>query len=373
VGPALAAIQAGNMFRDMSGLAQSAALAQAAAQATGAGATAAGEQAGKNLFTVMDQKTQRMRIAADLVGSMMGAGGGGGGGSGGGGEQSPSLTTRGGQLKKAEEIDAAAAADPTGGAATALQKQALEQQTRGGAAKAAEQVVEAAVQTPEQPRKPARKRKPKRSGTSANSPSGSGASGTGAAAGSAVSGGAGAGGSTAAAPEPVRRRYRMSVRFLPTSGVGIEGVATVRLYEPTGELLFGGAAETANGLFSEFEAAGRVAQLSVSTSTGLKGEFRVTLPEPSAFDVMAALQGTVPRRLRFKVQVRPVLKTIRLMVPALGLLVPDRANLDQQLTQHGITPPKRAGDPSFEVVMGQGFRATVRYFAGPLLFEQLLS
>jgi hypothetical protein len=372
VGPALAAIQAGNMFRDMSGLAQSAALAQAAAQATGAGATAANQQAGKNLFTVMDQKTQRLRIAADLLGSMMGAGGGGGasGGSGGGGE-TPSLTTRGGQLNKAEEIDAAAASDPSGGAPTALQKQALEQQTGGGAAKAAEQVVEAAVQTPEPARKPALKRRPKSSGSSANS-SGSGASETGAAAGSAAGGAASGGTTTSPAPEPVPRRYRMSVRFLPTSGVGIEGVATVRLYGPTGELLFGGAAETANGLFSEFEAAGQMAHLSVSTSKGLEGYFRVTLPVPSVFDAVGAMQGRVPRRMHFKVQVQPVLKKIRLMVPALGF-VPDQANLDQQLTQRGITAAMRAGDASFEFVVGQGFRATVRYFTGSLLFEQRLS
>ena len=44
----IAPIQQGNMFRDMSGMAQTAALAQAAVQASAPGATAAGQQAGQN-------------------------------------------------------------------------------------------------------------------------------------------------------------------------------------------------------------------------------------------------------------------------------------------------------------------------------------
>ena len=43
----ITAVQNGNMFRDMSGMAQTAALAQAALQASAAGATAVGEQAGQ--------------------------------------------------------------------------------------------------------------------------------------------------------------------------------------------------------------------------------------------------------------------------------------------------------------------------------------
>ena len=66
----LTAVQNGNMFRDMSGLAQTAALAQAALQASAAGATAVGEQAGQNLKTVMDDNTERMRIAAQLLSGM---------------------------------------------------------------------------------------------------------------------------------------------------------------------------------------------------------------------------------------------------------------------------------------------------------------
>src|SRR5262249_56840943 len=61
------AVQNGNMFRDMSGLAQTAALAQAALQASAQGATAAGSQAAQTLATVMANNTERMRIAAALA------------------------------------------------------------------------------------------------------------------------------------------------------------------------------------------------------------------------------------------------------------------------------------------------------------------
>ena len=73
VAPMLAAIQ-NSAFRDMSGVAQTAALAQAAAQGSGAAATAAGGQAARNLFNMMDQHTQRIKIASDLIGSLYGAG-----------------------------------------------------------------------------------------------------------------------------------------------------------------------------------------------------------------------------------------------------------------------------------------------------------
>jgi len=106
IGPILAAIQNGNMFRDMSGMAQTAALAQAALQASAQGATAAGEQAGQNLKTVMDANTERMRIAAQLMSSGLAA-------QSGGGAQPPgkgTVTERGGELNEARTIDAERAA-----------------------------------------------------------------------------------------------------------------------------------------------------------------------------------------------------------------------------------------------------------------------
>lgn len=101
------ALQAANLFRDMSGLAQNAALAQAAQKTTAAGATAVQAQAGQNLQTVMSQRTERMRIAAQLAAAMAGvptAGGGGG----------KTSTEQGGELAQAQKLDAAGAAGAIG-------------------------------------------------------------------------------------------------------------------------------------------------------------------------------------------------------------------------------------------------------------------
>jgi hypothetical protein len=100
----LTAIQNGNLFRDMSGLAQTAALAQAALQATAQGATAAGEQAGQNMKTVVDANTERMRIAAQLATALFGPGAGGGGAAPPG---KGTVSERGGELNAARAIDEA--------------------------------------------------------------------------------------------------------------------------------------------------------------------------------------------------------------------------------------------------------------------------
>ena len=108
VGAILTALQQGNMFRDMSGLAQTAALAQAGVQASAQGATAAGQQAANTLATVMANNTERMRIAAQLLAGTGGlGGGGGGGGAGAGGQQPPgkgTVSERGGELNAAQSI-----------------------------------------------------------------------------------------------------------------------------------------------------------------------------------------------------------------------------------------------------------------------------
>ena len=100
-----AAIQNGGMFRDMSGMVQAAALAQAAQQSGAAGATAGMQQAGQNLQTVMDQNTQRLRIAAQLAAQMAGIPV-----SGDTGSKSPpgkdTPTERGGALNEAARLDA---------------------------------------------------------------------------------------------------------------------------------------------------------------------------------------------------------------------------------------------------------------------------
>lgn len=89
----LSAIQNGSMFRDMSGMQATIGLAQAALQATAAGASTAGQQAGTNMNSLLTANTERQRIAADMISSLaktaasaltgvpMGGGGGTSGGS----------------------------------------------------------------------------------------------------------------------------------------------------------------------------------------------------------------------------------------------------------------------------------------------------
>jgi hypothetical protein len=87
------------MFRDMSGLAQTAALAQAGEQASAQGATAAGQQAANTLATVMANNTERARIAAQLLARTPAFGSGG--------QQPPgkgTVSERGGELNAAQEI-----------------------------------------------------------------------------------------------------------------------------------------------------------------------------------------------------------------------------------------------------------------------------
>jgi hypothetical protein len=109
----VSAVQNGNMFRDMSGLAQTAAVAQAALQASAAGATAVGEQAAQNLKTVMENNTERMRIAA--AAATGGASGLAGGGSASGGRPAKNVTEESARLNFARGLDAAGAGGGAGG------------------------------------------------------------------------------------------------------------------------------------------------------------------------------------------------------------------------------------------------------------------
>ena len=63
---ALTAVQNGNMFRDMSGLADTIKLAQSSITASAAGATAAGSQATESLKASLTADVERKKIAADL-------------------------------------------------------------------------------------------------------------------------------------------------------------------------------------------------------------------------------------------------------------------------------------------------------------------
>jgi hypothetical protein len=91
------------MFRDMSGLAQSAALAQAALQASAQGATAAGTQVAQTLSTVMANNTERMRIAAAIATG--GASGLAGGGEAMGGRPAKNITEEGARINQARDMD----------------------------------------------------------------------------------------------------------------------------------------------------------------------------------------------------------------------------------------------------------------------------
>jgi triphosphoribosyl-dephospho-CoA synthetase len=77
--PMLGALQNGNMFRDMSGLAATVGLAQALGQATSTAATDAGKQAGANLAVAAQKDIEEKRIAAQLAMAAMGAPGSGSG------------------------------------------------------------------------------------------------------------------------------------------------------------------------------------------------------------------------------------------------------------------------------------------------------
>lgn len=77
VGAVLTAVSNGNMFRDMSGLQGTQALAQAAMQETLRAATAAGSLASENLKASMQKQISALQIAADVAKTMMGGSGSG--------------------------------------------------------------------------------------------------------------------------------------------------------------------------------------------------------------------------------------------------------------------------------------------------------
>lgn len=68
----LAAIQNANLFRDMSGLADTIKLATETAKLSAAGATSVGSQASENLKTAVNADTERKKIAADLEKAKLG-------------------------------------------------------------------------------------------------------------------------------------------------------------------------------------------------------------------------------------------------------------------------------------------------------------
>ena len=107
----LQAIQNGNMFRDMSGLAATMSLTQAALNAASQGATAAGAQAGTNAATAAQLFSELIKTAASVAamafggplggaaaGGLLGSGGGDGGNSGGNISNAGALVNQGRSL-----------------------------------------------------------------------------------------------------------------------------------------------------------------------------------------------------------------------------------------------------------------------------------
>jgi hypothetical protein len=103
--PMLGALQNGNMFRDMSGLAATVGLAQALGQATSTAATDAGKQAGANLAVAAQKDIEEKRIAAQLAMAVMGAAGGGPG-------TPKNITESGALLNTAKAMDTQAPKGP---------------------------------------------------------------------------------------------------------------------------------------------------------------------------------------------------------------------------------------------------------------------
>jgi hypothetical protein len=112
--PLYGAIANGNMFRDMSGMAQTAALAQAALQAAQAGASDATSAAGQAQQVAATQLTEFLKLAAQVAMAAMGGGGAVGGlgaigGIGGGGKPGVSNTpsNAGALINHGKSMDAA--------------------------------------------------------------------------------------------------------------------------------------------------------------------------------------------------------------------------------------------------------------------------
>jgi hypothetical protein len=109
--PMLAALQNGNMFRDMSGLAATVGLAQALGQDTSTAASDAGKQAAANLAVAAQKDIAEKQIAAQLAMAAMGMPGGSAG-------TPKNISESGALLNTAKALDAQAAkGQPTTGTA----------------------------------------------------------------------------------------------------------------------------------------------------------------------------------------------------------------------------------------------------------------
>lgn len=365
VGPMLQALQAANLFRDMSGMDQTAALAQSAVKVSGAGATSAGDIAAQNLKTTMEQNTARMKIAAEMLGSIYQA-------------QAGTLSAKGAQLNEASKVDeekkkastqaptpgtlpapgAPSAGGSTGspsapaGTASAPAPQAappslatdvLEQQSGAGLATAAEQLADAATTPQPVPAAPATQPR----GTAGTSGS-SGSSGGSTPATSGVT-------PTLPVPQgPVE--YHLLVHFQRTGDAVVDGLTTVMVADDE----VGGTIGMKLGvgppfLIVPFKTSKREVVVTILSNT-LKGA------ELTVRKTVALPQIPLP----VAVAAMPVVRERTFMVGAVNPAEPNLVDLDIKVLAAGIAPTHRVGDPTFEVVAGVGFKATVRHLTGEL-------
>ena len=377
VAPMLAAIQ-NSAFRDMSGVAQTAALAQAAAQGSGAAATAVGGQAARNLFNMMDQHTQRMKIASDLIGSLYGAGaatGDSGGGKPAAGRGTP--TARGLQLAAAERVDqmksagaaapspvgpaaagtGAAAAGAAGGAADAapaapatLTKDLLRTQSGTNINEAAEQMVDAAVAgatggavtveravTPSPPATPSVRLRP--------------------------------------------RNYRLVIYSKATKGVGITGTPSSSYIsaEEGDQTFFMVTLTDKDSSIVSFTTALPVILVDATALIGPK-QFRARALMPLYLLHPNARKMQLPtgEEVTFvgPITVTPILRTKTFTVPmiaepaALEVRPLDPAKLDEQISASGLPEEALVGEPTLELKLPGHWRVTLTFIDPLLLIKQ---
>jgi hypothetical protein len=368
VAPLLAAVQQ-SMFRDMSGLAQTAALAQAATEAGGAGATSAGAQAAANLKTVMEQHTERLRIAADVL-----TGGAGGGGSGGSAPKPPgrdTATERGGTQNSAEDADKRR--DSTNGgrrtpgtfaetAATppTLTEEALAKISGTGAAAAAQDVAEAAAAGPDVESTPPRAAPARRPGTPAKAPAKTPVP-------TAKSSGIAA--FVANAFGPQRPFAQVRVDLLPTAGIELNGPTLVRLTDKSGKSF-------------EFNGSGQ-SRLSGGFSIGDAPERLLISIDRGAFDSIDGVRQVVPVSaggvdsplLALNFEARAVLRVVRLTVKSIFAatsFAPDMADFNQQVAARALNTTRFAKPPEFIDINPLNTTAVVTLYTGDLVIRQII-
>jgi len=419
VQPLLTALQNGNLFRDMSGLAQVSALAQSATELSGSGATSAGAQAAANLKTTMEEHTARLRIAAELIGATQGSGAGAGGGLGGGGAGSHSGASQGTATSRAAidnavrdaatsaasagvstgvsagvsagasvgasvgasaggSVSGAAAAAAASGSSPTLFQRTADALSGSAVAAAAQGLVDGAVAgiTDEaagsgqaRSARVARQQPTKRPAPAAS---------TGIFEGVAVSGMDVSGkvlNVSSAAADGSPRRFKIKVSFLPSEGVLPAGFRSMRLDSLDGGLLTeAAAADSPDTLTTGFVSADLPAKLWVGMFVDTP-QLQLEMRDEKTVLVPPGEAGAITR-LQF--EVRPTFRVLTLRVKARValpvLLEPDTADLDAQLAQRGIGRIELAKAPGFKLApeLPPSFDVTLLLHTEKLTIRQIV-